>query len=89
MDYGAVELTMSKSNIRINAKQSQFRWSTRWVRSHIIKHVLKSGSTSLDELYVYYAVPWEYDRTQFDMIIAKMIKDQLITLENNLVIITK
>jgi len=25
MDYGAVELTMSKSNIRINAKQSQFR----------------------------------------------------------------
>lgn len=89
MDYGAVELPMHKSNIRINARQSQFKWSTRRVRSHILKHLLKSGQTSLDELFVQYAAPWEYDRAQFDEIIIKMVKDRLIVLENNLVIITK
>lgn len=88
MDYGAVELAMHKSNIRINAKQSTFRWSTRRVRSHIIKHLLKSRSASLDDLFVHYALPWEYDRRQFDEIIQKMIKDQLVQLENNHLIIT-
>jgi hypothetical protein len=89
MDYGAAELTMSKSNIRINAKQSQFNGSTRWVRSHILKHLLKFGQTSLDDLCTAYAVPRYYDRAKFDEIVTKMIKDGLIVLENNLVIITK
>jgi hypothetical protein len=89
MDYGAAELTMSKSNIRINAKQSQFKGSTRWVRSHIIKHCLKYGASDVSYLYAAYAVPREYDRVQFDDIVTKMVRDQLITLENNLAIITK
>jgi hypothetical protein len=89
MDYGAVELPMHKSSIRINAKQSTFKGSTRWVRSHILKHLLRFGQTNLDELFATYAVPWEYNRVQFDEIVTKMVKDQLIVLENNLVIITK
>ncbi len=89
MDYGAAELAMHKSNIRINAKQSQFKGSTRRVRSYILKHLLKFGQTTLDDLFVTYAVPRDYDRAQFDEIVTKMTKDQLIVLENNLVIITK
>jgi hypothetical protein len=89
MDYGAVELAMHKSNIRINAKQSQFKGSTRWVRSHILKHLLKFGQTNMDELFIAYAAPREYDRVQFDEIVTKMAKDQLIALENELIIITK
>lgn len=89
MDYGAAELKMSKSNIRINAKQSSFKGSTRRVRSHILKHLLKSGASHVDELFAQYAVPWDYDRAQFDEIVAKMIADTLIVLENNQVIITK
>jgi hypothetical protein len=75
MDYGAVELAMHKSHIRINAKQSQFKGSTRRVRSHIIKHCLKMGQAIVDDLYHAYAQPWDYDRVQFDEIIHKMIKD--------------
>lgn len=87
MDYGAVELKMSKSNIRINAKQSQFKGSTRRVRSHILKHVLKSGASHMDELFTQYAVPWDYDRMQFDEIVSKMIKDGLVSINNNILII--
>jgi A/G-specific adenine glycosylase len=78
MDYGAVELAMHKSNIRINAKQSTFKGSTRRVRSHILKHLLKFGQTSLDELCLKYAIPRDYDRAKFDEIVQKMIKDGLI-----------
>ncbi len=89
MDYGAVELAMHKSNIRINAKQSTFKWSTRWVRSHILKHCLKYGASDMSDLYAAYATPREYDSVQFDEIVTKMVRDQLIVLENNFIIITK
>ena len=75
MDYGAIELPMHKSNIRINAKQSTFRGSTRRVRSHIIKHLLNQSTSSLVSLYTLYAAPWEYDQEQFDQIVVKMISD--------------
>lgn len=85
MDYGAVELAMHKSNIRINAKQSTFKGSTRWVRSHILKHLLKFWQATLDDLYLKYAAPREYDHVQFDEIIAKMVKDGLIVGKGKLV----
>jgi len=89
MDYGAIELPMHRSNIRINAKQSPFRWSTRWVRSYSIKHCLTHGATQKQVLYDLYAKPRDYDQSQYEEIISKMITDGLITEQNNLINIVR
>gem|GEM_PF-4477907 len=89
MDYGAGELAMHKSNIRINAKQSTFKGSTRWVRSHIIKHLLQFGPTKEHDVYVKCAQPWRYHDEQFARIVDKMIVDGLLLRDGEMISLTE
>lgn len=76
MDYGALEFTAKKSNIKPKSKQSKFVGSTRWVRSQIIKQLLEQQEIDIKKLETRFH---EYNIKE---ILDKMQKDQLIQVEN-------
>lgn len=81
MDYGALELTAKKVNIRPITKQSKFIGSTRWVRSQIVKQLLEQHEISIKDLEI------RFHNYTINDILEKMQKDQLIKIKNNKVYI--
>lgn len=73
MDYGAMVLTPQVTGIRPRYKQSPFEWSTRQVRSRIVKYLLDHPQISMEEI--------GKKRSWHDInsILNKMINESIIT----------
>ncbi len=76
MDYGALVLTAEKTGVTFWAKQSKFLGSTRWVRSWIVKQLLKMKKISLSD------VKKLFPHEKFDTVIEKMLKEKIVKLED-------
>lgn len=79
MDYGALELTSRKTQIKSRTKQSKFVGSTRWVRSQILKQVLQK------EILVKATIEKEFSQFNIDIqkVFDSLIKDELIEIKDN------
>lgn len=79
MDYGAMVLTPQVTGIRSRYKQSTFEWSTRQVRSRIIRQLLVQDRIGIAEIY--------QQRPQHDIvsIIAKMCKEDILVADDKFV----
>lgn len=82
MDYGSAVLTSKKTGISSLSKQSKFEGSTRWVRSQILKELLKEGKIS------YECLEEKYSNYDIYSILKKMEKEQLLLLSKKKVILS-
>lgn len=72
MDYGSLVLHSKKTGIR-SAPQSTFAWSRRRVRGNVLKHLIKYGQASKNDLQKLFPHP------ERDDIIEKMLDEKIIT----------
>ncbi len=77
MDYGALVLTSKKTKIAPKTKQSPFLWSTRQIRSMILKYLLHHPYIAVNEVINTYPHP------KIIIIIDKMIQEWIIYRINN------
>ena len=78
MDYGALFLTSKKTGISPKTKQSRFEGSDRQIRAQILRKLLHT-SLSKQELCEEFMI----DKERLQSILNKMVKKQLLTLNDN------
>jgi hhH-GPD family protein len=83
MDYGAVHLTARKTKIKSLGKQSKFEGSDRQVRGRILKQLTKGEIKSL----TFDCVCAEFPQKDVDQIVAGMVKDGLVTVQEKTIVI--
>ena len=76
MDYGALVLTAKVTGVKSLGRQSTFGWSTRQVRSLILKQLLK-GSLTVETIVC------QFERDDIHSIVQRMATEWLITLTGN------
>ncbi|MGK0209139.1 MAG: A/G-specific adenine glycosylase [Patescibacteria group bacterium] len=74
MDYGRLHKTARKTKISPITKQSKFEGSTRQVRSNIVKSLLEK-EPQIKEL-----LKKKFPHPEFDKIVDKMLKEEIITI---------
>ncbi|MCB9362714.1 A/G-specific adenine glycosylase [Candidatus Woesearchaeota archaeon] len=77
MDYGALHLTSRRTGIRPTSRQPSFEGSTRQVRGQILRHLISHGKTDVNSLRLRYPHP------EFSDIVDKMIRDNLLVKEKD------
>jgi A/G-specific adenine glycosylase len=77
MDYGAKVLTARKTGIKSVSQQGKFEGSTRQVRGGLIKHLLAEKRVTVRD------AKNMFPHNDFDVILAKMEKDELIKREKD------
>lgn len=82
MDYGALVLTSKKTWIR-SAPQSQFVGSTRWVRGNILKWLITNEKMKISQ------IKKQFPHDKFDEIVQWMVKEGIITKQNDILSLTK
>jgi hypothetical protein len=83
MDYGSLVLTARFTGLRFQSKQSPFFWSSRRVRSSILKILLHQGAARLSDLQQ------QFFHDQFMSIIDTMKKENLIEVNGDFVILSR